>query len=1560
MGGTYTVAAANGAYVETTAGAVNASGVTSGGTIAINAGALFSSGTQTAAASAGSGGNITLTANSINLVSAMLDASGATGGGAVRVGGDFHGDGTLSQATTTYISPGTVITADATKSGNGGSVVAWSDQTTTFYGAISAKGGPQGGNGGTIEVSSKNQLIFGGAADASAPKGTTGTVLLDPQNIVIDNTTGIYAQYQLIDPVGGSGDLFSQTVQALPNGNVVVTAPGTTIGGQASAGAVYLFNGVTGALISSLTGTRANDQVGANPGLSSSSVVALTNGNFVVTSPFWNSNTGAATWGSGTSGVAGVVSASNSLIGSNSGNACGTSGSGDCVGAVNDAYSGIIALTNGNYVVSSPAWNSGAGAVTWGNGATGTSGAVSALNSLVGSTATDAVGNGGVTNGNGGVTSLTNGNYVVASPNWNTNTGAVTWGNGTTGVTGTITSSNSLIGSLSGAACNIPGAGDCVGSGGVLALTNGNYVVGSPSWNSAAGAATWGNGTTGVHGTISASNSLVGSTGGNASCSLFSSGDGDCVGSAGLTALTNGNYVVSSPFWNSYMGAVTWGSGTTGVKGVITVSNSLIGSHSGTGCSIVSSVSGSGDCIGSGSASDLLRTILNPTLVTALTNGNYVVISPSWNSGTGAVTWGNGTTGTVGTVSASNSLQLGGGGFTNVVALTNGNYVVDNWQWNSFTGAVTWANGTTGITGTQSAANSLVGSRSGTDCSYAFNGGGDCVGVGSIAPLSNGNYVVSSSGWNTNAGAVTWGNGTTGTTGVVSGANSLIGSRSGNTCSGTSTSGFGDCVGAGFSGGAAFGVNVLTNGNYVVSSVDWNTRAGAATWGSGTAGVSGTISAANSLVGTNTSTITTNGCGGGGDCVGLTVQALSNGNYLVGSPQWNAGLGAVTWGNGTSGTGGTISTANSLIGSSSGASLNVAGASTFSQTQSVVVTPDAFLASSTTDGGSGRVYVGLADLNLLTYARAQAQTVTLLPSAITSVLGSGTSLTLQASNDITVNSTVTVPGSSGGALTLDAGRSILLNAGITTANGDLTLVANDTLAHGVVDAFRDPGAAVVTMASGATINAGTGNVIIDLLSGAGKTNTTSGAITLGSISANTITVENSGTSAGSDVILASGATLSTSATSGTSIALASDNGVFTNNAGATALQPGTGSRYVLFSDGLADTTLGGLTPDQSVFNVTVAQYQAGTVPSSPTGNFVLYRTPQGKVLIVTAEDAARFYGDANPTFTYQVTGFQGGDTSSILSGMPTLSTLATSTTAAGHATITVTQGTLSNSGGYAFEFVNGTLTINPRPLTYSVASTMSTYGTVASPAITFTGVVNSDSVTGTVGLLNNLSNPVTLAAKTPAGSYTEIVTALSNPNYTIAASGNATGTLTVSPLAITYRVADVSATFGTLATPGAATLNGVLPGDTVTGTVTVFDALNNPVVLAANTAIGTYAEKVTGLGGGSAPNYVVAANGNQPGVLTISAPPSPSIPGAEILVLGAAAPSSPSWFEIPYGVPTAQLLCLEAAAGNAASGSPQLVHAVLRSSGRVNLFDRVAQGGIAGAGCNDAYRFGMR
>ena len=55
-------------------------------------------------------------------------------------------------------------------------------------------------------------------------------------------------------------------------------------------------------------------------------------------------------------------------------------------------------LNNGNYVVASPSWddpltgNTDAGAVTWCNGSIGTSGTISAINSLIGSSVDDRVG----------------------------------------------------------------------------------------------------------------------------------------------------------------------------------------------------------------------------------------------------------------------------------------------------------------------------------------------------------------------------------------------------------------------------------------------------------------------------------------------------------------------------------------------------------------------------------------------------------------------------------------------------------------------------------------------------------------------------------------------------------------------------------------------------------------------------------------------------------------------------------------------------------------------------------------------------------------------------------------------------------------------------------------------------------------------------------------------------------------------------------------------------------------------------------------------------------------
>ncbi len=340
----------------------------------------------------------------------------------------------------------------------------------------------------------------------------------------------------------------------------------------------------------SLVGSTSSDRVSVN------GVTALSNGNYVVSSSSWDdgaiTDVGAMTWGSGISGVSGVVSAANSLVGLMASDAVGNNG--------------VTVLSNGNYVVSSPNWNNGtitdAGAVTWGSGIIGISGVVSAANSLVGSTASDEV-------GSNGLVALSNGNYVVLSSVWDNgifgNAGAVTWGNGTSGISGVISAANSLVGSA---------ANDQVGSNGVTALSNGNYVVSSVVWRNStifnAGAVTWGSGTSGVNGVISAANSLVGSTA------------SDNVGIGGVTALSNGNYVVRSFNWRNgtvvNAGAVTWGSGTSGVSGVVSVANSLVGSTA-------------SDQVGLGG-------------VTTLSNGNYFVRNPNWDNGAivnaGAVTWG--------------------------------------------------------------------------------------------------------------------------------------------------------------------------------------------------------------------------------------------------------------------------------------------------------------------------------------------------------------------------------------------------------------------------------------------------------------------------------------------------------------------------------------------------------------------------------------------------------------------------------------------------------------------------------------------------------------------------------------------------------------------------------------------------------------------------------------------------------------------------------------------------------------------------------------------------------
>jgi CSLREA domain-containing protein len=107
-------------------------------------------------------------------------------------------------------------------------------------------------------------------------------------------------------------------------------------------------------------------------------------------------------------------------------------------------------------------------------------------------------------------------------------------------------------------------------------------------------------------------------------------------------------------------------------------------------------------------------------------------------------------------------------------------------------------------------------------------------------------------------------------------------------------------------------------------------------------------------------------------------------------------------------------------------------------------------------------------------------------------------------------------------------------------------------------------------------------------------------------------------------------------------------------------------------------------------------------------------------LTVTAGDATRNYGVANPTFSDTITGFVNGDDASVVHGSPTLSTTATPSSAPNSYPITAGLGSLAATN-YTFSPVNGTLTVNPARLSASGVNVSVPVGAPFSgPVATFT------------------------------------------------------------------------------------------------------------------------------------------------------------------------------------------------------------------------------------------------
>ena len=385
----------------------------------------------------------------------------------------------------------------------------------------------------------------------------------------------------------------------------------------------------------------------------------------------------------------------------------------------------------------------------------------------------------------------------------------------------------------------------------------------------------------------------------------------------------------------------------------------------------------------------------------------------------------------------------------------------------------------------------------------------------------------------------------------------------------------------------------------------------------------------------------------------------------------------------------------------------------------------------------------------------------------------------------------------------------------------------------------------------------------------------SGSLTIGANGAFTIdqAINQSGTAfieAGGGGLTLSAAGSVTSSASGTAVMLAS-NGAFVNNAGASAVTANNG-RWLIYSQSANDATTIGADVDgglsgKSYYN-DAFNFTTGALASTPnSGNrFVHGSSP---VLTVTPDTTSVTYNGNAQSDTYSVTGYIGSDQAGdTLAG--SVGGLTTSSKNAGSYSLTAS-GSLTSDENYTVN-VNGTgtLTINPAALTLTAVTDTKTYDATTSSVQTpqASGLVGGDTVSG---LSESFDSP-------NAGNRTLSV----NSGYTVN-DGNGGGNYTVSTVnvagfisamavtTLTWNVANGSSTYGSTPVLGAVTLNGVLASDAgkVSGTEALFSG-STQVTPSSTLAAGTYAEKVTGLTGSAANNYVLATTGNTAGVYIVN------------------------------------------------------------------------------------------
>ncbi|WP_448697463.1 MBG domain-containing protein [Mucilaginibacter sp. AW1-3] len=206
----------------------------------------------------------------------------------------------------------------------------------------------------------------------------------------------------------------------------------------------------------------------------------------------------------------------------------------------------------------------------------------------------------------------------------------------------------------------------------------------------------------------------------------------------------------------------------------------------------------------------------------------------------------------------------------------------------------------------------------------------------------------------------------------------------------------------------------------------------------------------------------------------------------------------------------------------------------------------------------------------------------------------------------------------------------------------------------------------------------------------------------------------------------------------------------------------------------------------------VNNYSGNVVLSSTGANNVTVAIPVSavgkKTLTVTAANATKVYGAANPAFTVNYSGFVGADNATSLTTQPTGTTTATAASPVNTYAITPAGGVAAN---YTFSYAAGTLTVTPAALTITASNASKAYG-AALPSLTptYSGFVGADNA---ASLTTQPTVTTTATATSAIGTYPTTASGAVSANYTFT---YVAGTLTVTTATLTVTANSPAKVYG--------------------------------------------------------------------------------------------------------------------------------------------------------------------